>query len=238
MTLRVLLVDDERSFVKGLKHSLQQNDFSVEVAYDGQEALDEFFERPDEYDLILLDLMLPKVDGWEVCRRIRAQHEVPIIMLTARDEDVDKVVGLELGADDYLTKPFNFRELLARIKALQRRISFAEENKGEPCKRLKAGPIEIDTESRRTWVSGEEISLTAKEFDLLCLFTRNSGRVFTRENLMDLVWGYEHYGSMRTIDVHIRRLRQKIEEDPSDPALLLTRWGSGYYLNPAIEEGR
>lgn len=235
--MHILLVDDERSFVKGLKHSLRQNGFSVDGAYDGEEALEKFLEARNRYDLILLDLMLPEVDGWEVCRKLRSEYDVPIIMLTARDDDIDKVVGLELGADDYLTKPFNFRELLARIKALQRRISLTQNcSTSQESRVLEVGPIKIDVAGRRAWVRGEEIDLTAKEFDLLRLFLKHPGRVFTRENLMDMVWGYEHYGSMRTIDVHIRRLRQKVERDSSEPSLILTRWGSGYYFNSDVAE--
>lgn len=222
----ILLVDDEKLLVKGLKRSLEQEDFEVLVAYDGDEALRQYQRGTAE--LIILDIMLPKKSGLEVCREIRKDTDIPIIMLTAKGEDVDKIVGLELGADDYMTKPFNTRELVARIKAVLRRSS--RQKKGAAAKTLVVEEMEIDTLKRTVMREGEQIELTAKEFDLLYLLARNPGRVFTRDNLLELVWGLEYYGDLRTVDVHVRRLREKLERDPRHPEYVLTKWGVGYYF--------
>lgn len=222
----ILLVDDEKLLVKGLKRSLEQEDFEVLVAYDGEEALRQYQRGTAE--LIILDIMLPKKSGLEVCREIRKETDIPIIMLTAKGEDVDKIVGLELGADDYMTKPFNTRELVARIKAVLRRSS--RQKKSTAAKTLLVEEIQIDILKRTVERAGQLIDLTAKEFDLLYLLARNPGRVFTRDNLLELVWGLEYYGDLRTVDVHVRRLREKIEQDSRHPEYVLTKWGVGYYF--------
>lgn len=224
---RILIVDDEPSLIKGLRFNLEQQDgFAVDEALDGQQALDKF--SPDKYDLILLDLMLPKVDGMEVCQRIRSVSNVPIIMLTAKDDDMDKIMGLEYGADDYLTKPFNMLELKARIKTIFRRMESSE--KGKEDKVLRAKNMVVNLENRSVEVNGRDISLTAKEFDLLQLFITNKGKVYDREKLLELIWKYEYLGDLRTVDVHIRRLREKIESNPAKPEFILTKWGVGYYF--------
>ncbi len=224
---RILIVDDEPSLIKGLRFNLEQQDgFAVDEALDGQQALDKF--SPDKYDLVLLDLMLPKVDGMEVCQRIRSVSNVPIIMLTAKDDDMDKIMGLEYGADDYLTKPFNMLELKARIKTIFRRMESSE--KGKEDKVLRAKNMVVNLENRSVEVNGRDISLTAKEFDLLQLFITNKGKVYDREKLLELIWKYEYLGDLRTVDVHIRRLREKIESNPAKPEFILTKWGVGYYF--------
>ncbi len=221
----VLVVDDEKTLVKALSFNLEKEGFRVEQAYDGEEALQKVFAiKPD---IVVLDLMLPELDGFEVCRRIRKKLEIPIIMLTARGEDIDKVLGLELGADDYLTKPFNSRELVARIKAILRRSSFREE---EPKKVLQIGSLQIDLLQHRVRLEGREIGLTSKEFALISFMASNAGNVYSREQLLEEVWGYDYYGDVRTVDVHIRHLREKIERDPGNPELLLTIWGTGYKM--------
>jgi two-component system, OmpR family, response regulator VicR len=221
----VLVVDDEKTLVKALTFNLEKEGFRVEQAYDGEEALRKVFAlKPD---IVVLDLMLPLVDGFEVCRQIRKKTDVPIIMLTARGEDIDKVLGLELGADDYLTKPFNSRELVARIKAILRRSLFREE---ETKKIAQIGNLQVDLLQHRVRIDGKDISLTSKEFALLSFLVANAGNVYSREQLLEQVWGYDYYGDVRTVDVHIRHLREKLEQDPGNPNLILTVWGTGYKI--------
>ena len=227
MGKKVLVVDDEKLIVKGIRFSLEQEGMEVSCAYDGEEALEA--AKKTEYDIILLDLMLPKLSGLEVCQQIREFSNVPIIMLTAKSEDMDKIMGLEYGADDYVTKPFNILELKARIKAILRRTT-ASGNNSAPQKPLEINGLKMDADSRRVFVEGREINLTAKEFDVLELLMQNPNRVYSRENLLNLVWGYEYPGDVRTVDVHIRRLREKIETNPSDPKYVHTKWGVGYYF--------
>lgn len=227
MGKKVLVVDDEKLIVKGIRFSLEQEGMEVSCAYDGEEALEA--AKKTEYDIILLDLMLPKLSGLEVCQQIREFSNVPIIMLTAKSEDMDKIMGLEYGADDYVTKPFNILELKARIKAILRRTTVAG-NDSVPQKTLEINGLKMDADSRRVFVEGREINLTAKEFDVLELLMQNPNRVYSRENLLNLVWGYEYPGDVRTVDVHIRRLREKIETNPSDPKYVHTKWGVGYYF--------
>ena len=228
MAKRVLVVDDEKNIVKGIRFSLEQEGFEVTSAFDGEEALNQV--KQNEFDIILLDLMLPKLSGLEVCQQIREFSGVPIIMLTAKGEDMDKILGLEYGADDYITKPFNILEVKARIKAILRRTN-RPENEAEPLKTVEIGGLKMDCDSRRVYVNGKEINLTAKEFDVLELLVFNPNKVYSRENLLNIVWGYEYPGDVRTVDVHIRRLREKIEENPSDPHYVHTKWGVGYYFN-------
>lgn len=226
MSKKVLVVDDEKLIVKGIRFSLEQDDVDVDCAYDGEEALD--MVKRKEYDMILLDVMLPKIGGFEVCTQIREFSDVPIIMLTAKGEDMDKILGLEYGADDYVTKPFNILELKARMKAIMRRTSKKEAE--ERRKILVKGDLRIDCESRRVFIGEREINLTAKEFDILELLVFNPNKVYSRDNLLNLVWGYEYPGDARTVDVHIRRLREKIEVNPSEPKYVYTKWGVGYYF--------
>jgi DNA-binding response OmpR family regulator len=220
---KILLVEDEKTLAKALKFSLEKEGFLVSVAYDGEEALKA--AKRDRPQLIILDLMLPKIDGFEVCRAIRRDSQVPIIMLTARDEDIDKILGLELGADDYMTKPFNTRELLSRIRAILRRTT-GHSFSGN--KVVRIGDIEIDLIKHRVNVRGGEVSLTSKEYALLSFLGSNPGRVFSRDLLLQEIWGYEYCGDARTVDVHIRHLREKIEEFPAEPYYILTVWGTGY----------
>lgn len=227
MSKRVLVVDDEKLIVKGIRFSLEQNGMEVDVAYDGEEAIR--LAKENSYDMLLLDVMLPKHDGFEVCQTIREFSDVPIIMLTAKGDDMDKILGLEYGADDYITKPFNILEVKARIKAIMRRAGKRNGEK-EGRKLLLKGDMEIDCESRRVTIGDREINLTAKEFDLLELLAMNPNKVYSRENLLNIVWGYEYPGDARTVDVHIRRLREKIETNPSDPKYVYTKWGVGYYF--------
>lgn len=227
MSKRVLVVDDEKLIVKGIRFSLEQEGMEVDCAYDGEEALEKAKEK--EYDMILLDIMLPKLTGLEVCQQIREFSSVPIIMLTAKGEDMDKILGLDYGADDYITKPFNILEVKARIKAIMRRMR-KEEAKESFGKTLVSGDLKLDCEGRRVFIAGKEINLTAKEFDVLELLAKNPNKVYSRENLLNLVWGYEYPGDVRTVDVHIRRLREKIEAVPSDPKYVHTKWGIGYYF--------
>ena len=227
MSRRVLVVDDEKLIVKGIRFSLEQEGMEVDCAYDGEEALEK--AKTKEYDMILLDIMLPKLTGLEVCQQIREFSSVPIIMLTAKGEDMDKILGLEYGADDYITKPFNILEVKARIKAIMRRAR-KEEKKEASDKTLVIGELKLDCEGRRVFIGGREINLTAKEFDVLELLAKNPNKVYSRENLLNLVWGYEYSGDVRTVDVHIRRLREKIETVPSDPKYVHTKWGIGYYF--------
>lgn len=227
MGKRVLVVDDEKLIVKGIRFSLEQDDMEVDCAYDGEEALKLVSEN--SYDMVLLDVMLPKMDGFQVCQQIREFSDVPVIMLTAKGDDMDKILGLDYGADDYITKPFNILEVKARIKAIMRRTG----KKNHPVKDEKTivkGDMKIDCESRRVIIAEKEINLTAKEFDLLELLAMNPNKVYSRENLLNIVWGYEYPGDARTVDVHIRRLREKIETNPSDPKYVYTKWGVGYYF--------
>ena len=219
MAKRVLVVDDEKLIVKGIRFSLEQDGMEVDCAYDGEEAL--AYARDNDYDMILLDIMLPKLDGFEVCQQIREFSDVPIVMLTAKGDDMDKILGLEYGADDYITKPFNILEVKARIKAIMRRTGKKEKD-GKDAKVIVKGDLKLDCESRRVFSKDREINLTAKEFDLLELLAHNPNKVYSREDLLNLVWGYEYPGDARTVDVHIRRLREKIEVNPSDPKYVYT----------------
>lgn len=223
--MKILVVDDEKLLVKGLKFNLEQEGYQVETAFDGEEAIR--LAHDENVSLILLDLMLPKIDGFTVCRTIRTFSNVPIIMLTAKNEDIDKILGLEYGADDYVTKPFNIREVTARIKAILRRVNPAP--KGDKSKVIVSGNITLDYNFRRVHIDDRSIELTSKEFDLLELFLRNPGKVYTRENLLDTAWGFDYPGDARTVDVHVRRLREKIEENPAEPRYIKTKWGVGYY---------
>lgn len=226
MAKKVLVVDDEKLIVKGIRFSLEQDDMEVDCAYDGEEALEKV--RENKYDIILLDIMLPKLTGLEVCQHIREFSDVPIVMLTAKGDDMDKILGLEYGADDYITKPFNILEVKARIKAIMRRtISKAEPAKKE--KVIETGDLKLDCEGRRLYIQGKEINLTAKEFDVLELLVLNPNKVYSRDNLLKLVWGADYPGDVRTVDVHIRRLREKVETNPSEPKYVHTKWGVGYY---------
>ena len=223
--MKILVVDDEKLLVKGIKYNLEQEGYTVETAFDGEEAVR--LAHDDSIDLILLDLMLPKMDGLSVCRSVRSFSNVPIIMLTAKSEDIDKILGLEYGADDYITKPFNIREVSARIKAILRRVNPVK--KGDRDKVLVSGDIRLDYNFKRAAIGSKTIELTGKEFDLLELFMKNPGKVYTRENLLDFAWGFDYPGDVRTVDVHIRRLREKIEENPAQPEYIKTKWGVGYY---------
>ena len=223
--MKILVVDDERLLVKGIKFNLENEGYTVDAGYDGEDAVN--MARTGEYDLIILDLMMPKKDGLQACQEIRSFSTVPIIMLTARSEDADKIIGLESGADDYVTKPFNILELKARIRALLRRAGQTAQKRTEL---LTAGGIALDTERRIALRDGVPVDLTAKEYDILELLIKNPHRVYSRENLMDLVWGYTYAGDYRTVDVHIRRLREKLEHDPAEPEHIMTKWGVGYYL--------
>ena len=227
MSKKVLVVDDEKLIVKGIRFSLEQDGMSVECAYDGEEALN--MAKETEYDIILLVIMLPKLTGLEVCQQFREFSNVPIVMLTAKGEDMDKILGLEYGADDYITKPFNILEVKARIKAIMRRTKKQEQD-DEKSKTITVGELKLDCEGRRVFISGKEINLTAKEFDVLELLVHNPNKVYSRESLLNIVWGYEYPGDVRTVDVHIRRLREKIEENPSEPRYVHTKWGVGYYF--------
>lgn len=227
MSKRVLVVDDEKLIVKGIRFSLEQDGMEVDAAYDGEEALK--LIRDNTYDLILLDVMLPKLDGFEVCRQVREFSDVPIVMLTAKGDDMDKILGLEYGADDYITKPFNILEVKARIKAIMRRTGKRDHTKASG-KMIVKGGMSIDCESRRVVIDEREVNLTAKEFDLIELLATNPNKVYSRENLLNIVWGYEYPGDARTVDVHIRRLREKVEKNPSDPKYVHTKWGVGYYF--------
>lgn len=227
MANKVFVVDDEKLIVKGIRFSLEQDSMEVDCAYDGEEALEKVHRQ--EYDIVLLDLMLPKVDGLEVCQQIREFSDVPIIMLTAKSDDMDKIMGLEYGADDYITKPFNILELKARIKAILRRNNRSHRKKEEKNTRIHVRDLTMDTESRRVFLGDREVNLTAKEFDLLELILTNPGKVYSREQLLNLVWGFEYPGDVRTVDVHVRRLREKIETNPSDPHYVYTKWGVGYF---------
>lgn len=225
MAKKVLIVDDEKLIVKGIRFSLEQDGMEVDCAYDGEEALQMIKDK--DYDIVLLDVMLPRLTGFEVCQQVREFSSVPIIMLTAKGEDMDKILGLEYGADDYITKPFNILEVKARIRAIIRRTAPKAK---EEVKVIENGDMRLDCEGRRVYAAGKEINLTAKEFELLELLILNPNKVYSRENLLKLVWGMDYPGDVRTVDVHIRRLREKIEENPSEPKYVHTKWGVGYYF--------
>ncbi len=224
MGKRILLVDDEPLIVKGLKYTLEQEGYDILPAYDGEEAIELFFTNM--IDFVILDVMLPKMDGITVCQRIREKSNVPILMLTAKGEDMDKILGLEYGADDYITKPFNILEVKARIKTILRRSA---NNMGMP-DILRVHDLEINTINRTASLGGKELRLTAREFDLLRLFITNKGKVFNREALLETIWKYDYSGDVRTVDVHIRRLREKVERDPTQSEFIFTKWGVGYYF--------
>lgn len=223
--MRLLVADDETTLLKGIKFNLENEGYEVSTATDGEQALE--LARSEVFDLILLDVMMPKLDGMEACRRIREFSTVPIMMLTAKSEDADKLMGFESGADDYLTKPFNILELKARVRALLRRASGTRRETSET---LTQGRIMLDLRSRMAQIEGKPVELTAKEYDLLALLMQNPRRVYSRESLMNIVWGYTYAGDPRTVDVHIRRLREKLEENPAKPVYILTKWGVGYYF--------
>lgn len=226
--MKILIVDDERLLAKAIKFNFEQDGYEVEVAYDGEEAIKMAHDKT--IDVIVLDLMLPKVDGLSVCQSVREFSNVPIIMLTAKSEDMDKIMGLEYGADDYLTKPFNILELKARIKAILRRSAASQPEEGK-AKQVEAKGLILDYNSRKLKMEDKVVELTAKEFDLLDLFLSNLGRVYSREQLLDIVWGYDYPGDIRTVDVHVRRLREKIEPNPAEPIYIMTKWGVGYYFS-------
>lgn len=228
MAKKVLVVDDEKLIVKGIRFSLEQDGMDVDCAYDGEEAL--AMARANEYDMILLDIMLPKMDGFEVCQAIREFSDMPIVMLTAKGDDLDKILGLEYGADDYITKPFNILEVKARIKAIMRR-TYGPREKKETTSVIVKGDLRLDCDSRRLFIHDKEVNLTAKEFDLLELLVKNENKVYSREDLLGLVWGKDYPGDVRTVDVHVRRLREKIEANPSEPKYVHTKWGVGYYYS-------
>jgi two-component system response regulator VicR len=226
--MKILVVDDEKLLVKGIKFNLENEGYTVDACYDGESAVN--MARTGEYDLIILDLMMPKKDGLEACQEIRGFSTVPIIMLTARSEDADMLMGFESGADDYVTKPFNILALKARVRALLRRASMSAAQEPAKTSVLTRGHISVDTERRSAYKNGVAIELTMKEFDLIEFLMKNPGRVYSRENLLDLVWGYDYQGDTRTVDVHIRRLREKLELDPAHPEYIVTKWGVGYYF--------
>ncbi len=224
--MKILVVDDEKALVKGIKFNLENEGHTVDTAYDGQEALDKVKEN--EPDLVIMDVMMPKLDGLGACMKIREFSKVPVILLTAKSEDSDKIMGFECGADDYITKPFNILELKARVRALLRRASISEHS--APSKVVTGGGITLDVERRSAKCDGQDVELTAKEFDLVEFLMRNPGKVYTRENLLATIWGAEYQGDIRTVDVHIRRLREKLEKEPAEPEKIMTKWGVGYYF--------
>ena len=226
--MKILVVDDEKLLVKGIKFNLENEGYTVDACYDGESAVS--MARSENYDLIILDLMMPKKDGLQACQEIRGFSTVPIIMLTARSEDADKLMGFESGADDYVTKPFNILELKARVRALLRRASIAAPA-GKTDAALRCGHISLDEQSRSAYKDGAPVELTMKEFDLMLFLMKNPGKVYSRENLLDLVWGYDYLGDTRTVDVHVRRLREKLELDPARQQHSMTKWGVGYYLS-------
>lgn len=223
--MKILVVDDEQLLVKGIKFNLENDGYEVLTAYDGMEAVE--LTKSQQLDLIILDLMMPKLDGLGACQKIREFSDVPIIMLTAKADDMDKLLGFEHGADDYLTKPFNILELKARVRALLRRSASRQPDREM---HLSHGHISIDVQGRNAFKAGEAVDLTAKEFDLIELLMRNPNRVYSRESLLDTIWGYEYRSDIRTVDVHIRRLREKLEKNPAAPEFILTKWGVGYYF--------
>ena len=222
--MKILIVDDEKLLVKGMKFNFEQDGYTIKAAYDGEEALKLAHDK--SIDLIILDLMLPKIDGITVCQKVREFSAVPIIMLTAKAEDMDKIMGLEYGADDYITKPFNILELKARVKAILRRTAPVSVDKSK----ISYGSITLDYNQRKIIINGSSIDLTSKEFDLMDLFLSNPEKVYSRDNLLDLIWGYDYPGDARTVDVHIRRLREKIEPNSAEPKYIMTKWGAGYYF--------
>ena len=224
--MKILVVDDEKLLVKGIKFNLENDGYEVAVAYDGEEAVE--LAKAGNFDLIILDIMMPKLSGLDACMQIREFSNVPIIMLTAKGEDMDKLIGFEHGTDDYLTKPFNILELKARIRALLRRSAPAETK--ENLNRITCGDITLDSDQRNAYKNGMPVELTAREFDLMELFMRNPGHVYSRENLLNLIWGYEYQGEIRSVDVHVRRLREKLEAVPAQPEYIMTKWGVGYYF--------
>ena len=228
---RALVVDDEKLIVKGIKFSLEQDGIEVDCAYDGEEALEK--AKANSYDIILLDVMLPKMDGLEVLQAVRGFSDVPIIMLTAKGTDMDKILGLEYGADDYITKPFNILEVKARIKAIRRRNNKNTEVVKNSISIINVGDVSLDTEARDLNIAGKNINLTAKEFDIFELLLTNPNKVYSREQLLNIVWGSKVNNSsdLRTVDVHVRRLREKVEPEPSNPKYIHTKWGIGYYFN-------
>ncbi len=226
MNSKILVVDDEKLIVKGIKFSLEQEGWEVDAAYDGEEALN--YVKSNKYDVMILDVMLPKYDGLQVCQLVREFSSIPIIMLTAKGEDMDKIMGLEYGADDYVTKPFNILELKARIKAILRRSNHSEKETNK--KIIEMGELRLEVSSRRLFIKNQEINLTAKEFDMLELFATHPGKVYSRDQLLDTIWGREYPGDVRTVDVHVRRLREKIEPNPGQPEYIYTKWGVGYYF--------
>ena len=225
MAKRVLVVDDEKLIVKGIRFSLEQYGMEVDCAYDGEEAYN--LAKQNAYDMVLLDVMLPKMDGFEVCQAIREFSDMPIVMLTAKGDDMDKILGLEYGADDYITKPFNILEVKARIKAIMRRTSPKQSKNSASC--IEKGELKLDCDSRRLYISGEEVNLTAREFELLEILVKNENKVYSRDSLLKIVWGEDYPGDVRTVDVHVRRFREKIESNPSEPKYVHTKWGVGYY---------
>ena len=231
MARRVLVVDDEKVIVKGIRYSLEQDDYEVDCAYDGEEALEKI--RANKYDVVLLDVMLPKMDGFEVCQAVREFSPVPIIMLTAKSDDMDKILGLEYGADDYITKPFNILELKARIKAVLRRQNYANISREQEERRdgiVESGDMRVDTVNRRVYIGDKEVRLTTKEFEILELMIMHPNKIYSREELLQLIWGSDYPGDGRTVDVHVRRMREKIETNPREPKYIHTKWGTGYYF--------
>lgn len=227
--MKILVVDDEELLVKGIKFNLENEGYEVDVCYDGETAVEK--AKAGNYSLILLDLMMPKLDGLSACMQIRAFSTVPVIMLTAKGEDTDKLLGFEYGADDYVTKPFNILELKARVRALLRRSAQSSSPaQTSSSARISHGPVTLDTERRIAEVDGKIVDLTVKEFDLVELLLRNPGKVYSREALLDTIWGYDYQGDIRTVDVHVRRLREKLEHNPAEPACIITKWGVGYYF--------
>ena len=222
--MKILVVDDEELLVKGIRFNLQNDGYEVVTGANGREAVE--LARDPEVRLIILDIMMPEIDGLEACRLIREFSDVPVIMLTARTQDMDKLLGFEHGADDYLTKPFNILELKARIRALLRRSGGYETKRD----RITVGTITVDTRARNVYKNGAAVDLTAREFDVVELLIRNPNRVYSRENLLDLIWGYEYRSDIRTVDVHIRRIREKLETVPASPEYIMTKWGVGYYF--------
>jgi DNA-binding response OmpR family regulator len=226
--MKALVVDDEKLIVKGLKFSLEQEGYEVDCAYDGQEALDKAKEK--DYDIMLLDLMLPIYNGYEVCQQVREFSDMPIVMLTAKGEDMDKILGLEYGADDYITKPFNILEVKARIKAIVRRNKRRAAVTPATPKIITSGKLKLDIEAKRLYIDEKEVRLTVKEFDILKLLAENPGKIYSREQLLTLIWGSKYPGDARTVDVNVRRLREKIEDNPAKPEYVHTKWGMGYYF--------
>lgn len=226
--MKILVVDDEKLIVKGLKFSLMQDNHEVDEAYDGKEAVEKIKEN--EYDIILLDLMLPELNGYEVCQQVREFSDVPILMLTAKGDDMDKILGLEYGADDYITKPFNILEVKARIKAITRRSKKKAVKVASEERIIESGKLKLDIDSKRVYIDSKEVRLTVKEFDILKILAENPGKIYDREHLLTLIWGSKYPGDARTVDVNVRRLREKIEENPAKPQYVHTKWGMGYYF--------